>query len=92
MADDPRRGQYSGMADLRPHFTDRTARGTHPGLRMTAVPSPPSLVLDADVRQLLYDGLGRFDMEIRWLAHLDESNVLRALAFLDRTADLPGHR
>jgi hypothetical protein len=59
---------------------------------MTAVPSPPSLVLDADVRQLLYDGLGRFDMEIRWLAHLDESNVLRALAFLDRTADLPGHR
>jgi hypothetical protein len=35
------------------------------------------MLLDTDARQLLSDGLGRFDMEIRWLAHLDDANVLR---------------
>jgi hypothetical protein len=35
------------------------------------------LVLDADTHELLRDGLGMYDMEIRWLAHLDESNMLR---------------
>ena len=37
----------------------------------------PQLVLDSDTIGLLRDGLGFFDMEIRWVAHLDESNVLR---------------
>jgi hypothetical protein len=63
------------MTDLRPHFTDDTE--THPGLRLTAVPGSSSQLVDADTKQLLADGLGRFDMEIRWLAHLDHTNVLR---------------
>ncbi|GAA2708171.1 hypothetical protein Apa02nite_057500 [Actinoplanes palleronii] len=41
------------------------------------MPGSPGLVLDADTRQLLADGLGPFDMDMRWLAHLDETNVLR---------------
>ena len=49
----------------------------YPGLRLTAVPRSSSLIVDADTRLLLSDGLGRFDMEIRWPAHLDETNVLR---------------
>jgi hypothetical protein len=44
---------------------------------MTAVPGQPDLVLDTDAYGLLRAGLGAFDMEIRWLAHIDESNVLR---------------
>jgi hypothetical protein len=63
------------VADLRPRFTADTE--THPGLHLTTVPRTSGLVLDADTRQLLSDGLGRFDMEIRWLAHLDDTNVLR---------------
>jgi hypothetical protein len=65
------------VADLRPRFTEDNAHQAHPGLRLTTVPRSPSMVLDADTRQLLTDGLGRFDMEIRWLAHLDETDVLR---------------
>lgn len=63
------------VADLRPRFTDDTE--THSGVRLSAVPRSPGLVLDTDTRQLLSDGLGWFDMEIRWLAHLDDKNVLR---------------
>ncbi|MET8152418.1 hypothetical protein ACIBSW_18635 [Actinoplanes sp. NPDC049668] len=63
------------MTDRRPHFTDDTK--TLPGLRLTAVPRPCGLVVDADTRQLLRDGLGRFDMEVRWLAQLDDAGVLR---------------
>ncbi len=63
------------MADLRPRFADDTE--THPGLRLTAVPRSSSLMVDADTRLLLHEGLGRFDMEIRWMAQLDEANVLR---------------
>ncbi len=37
----------------------------------------PRLTLDLDTIGLLRDGLGFFDMEIRWVAHLDDSNVLR---------------
>lgn len=65
------------MADLRPLFTDSTARQTSPGLRLTAVSAAPGVILDADTSGILRDGLGRFDMEIRWLAHLDDANVLR---------------
>jgi hypothetical protein len=66
-----------GVPDLRPLFTDRTAEATRPGLRMVAVPSPPRLRLDADTVRLLRAGLGRYDMEMRWLAHLDDAGVLR---------------
>jgi hypothetical protein len=44
---------------------------------MTVVPSSPQLRLDPEAMQLLRDGLGRFDMEVRWLALLDSSDVLR---------------
>jgi hypothetical protein len=44
---------------------------------MTAVRSSPRLGLDPDVVQLLRDGLGRYDMDVRWLPLLDNSNVLR---------------
>lgn len=44
---------------------------------MTLVPVQPTLTLDADALGLLRGGLGTYDMEIRWLAKLDESNVLR---------------
>lgn len=43
---------------------------------MTPVPAQSSLVLDHDALGLLRDGLGRYDMEIRWMAHLDDSNTL----------------
>lgn len=65
------------MPDLRPLFTERTAAKTRPGRLMTGVAAPPRLVLDTDALGLLRDGLGWFDMEIRWLAFLDSSNVLR---------------
>jgi hypothetical protein len=39
--------------------------------------SDPQLALDSDTIDLLRDGLGFFDMEIRWVVHLDESNALR---------------
>ncbi|WP_067499123.1 hypothetical protein [Actinoplanes sp. TFC3] len=63
------------MADLRPRFTDDTE--THPALKLTAAPQPFHLTVDSDTRLLLSDGLGRYDMEIRWLAHLDDAGVLR---------------
>lgn len=63
------------MTDLRPPFTAETA--TSPGLRMTPVATPPRLRLDPDVVALLRAGLGRYDMELRWLAHLDDAGVLR---------------
>jgi len=44
---------------------------------MTHVTEPCRLRLDADAQGLLRDGLGHFDMEVRWLAHLDEADVLR---------------
>lgn len=65
------------MPDLRRLFTDDTAATTHPGLRMAAVPSPPRLRLDPDTMDLLRAGLGRYDMEVRWMAHLDASGRLR---------------
>jgi hypothetical protein len=65
------------VADLRPCFTDSTAQKTSPGLRLTAVYRSPGVALDTDTRDILRDGLGLFDMEIRWLAHLDDSDVLR---------------
>jgi hypothetical protein len=65
------------VPDLRPLFTESTAEGTYRGLQMTGVVAPCGLRLDADTQQLLRDGLGRFDMEIRWLAHLDGADVLR---------------
>ena len=37
----------------------------------------PGLALDPDTIRLLRDGLGFHDMEIRWVAHLDDTNVLR---------------
>jgi hypothetical protein len=37
----------------------------------------PRLTLDRDTIGLLRDGLGFYDMEIRWVAHLDEADVLR---------------
>lgn len=67
-----------GMSpDLRPLFDERTAADVKPGLAMTPVPVQPRLILDQDALGLLRDGLGRYDMEIRWLAKLDESYVLR---------------
>lgn len=65
------------MPDLRRLFTDDTAATTHPGLRMAAVPSSPGLRLDPDTVDLLRGGLGRYDMEVRWIAHLDASGRLR---------------
>jgi hypothetical protein len=65
------------MPDLRPLFTESTAARTYPGLQMTRVTTPCRLRLDADTQRLLREGLGRFDMEIRWLAHLDAAGVLR---------------
>lgn len=44
---------------------------------MTPVRSASALRLDPDTVGLLRAGLGRYDMEIRWLAHLDASDVLR---------------
>ncbi|WP_305784174.1 hypothetical protein [Symbioplanes lichenis] len=39
-------------------------------------PGTCGLLVDADTRQLLRDGLGSYDMEIRWPAHLDDADVL----------------
>jgi hypothetical protein len=63
--------------DLRPLFTGDTAAKVHRGLAMTLAPTQSSLVLDHDALSLLRDGLGGYDMEIRWMAHLDDSNTLR---------------
>ncbi|GAA2396437.1 hypothetical protein [Dactylosporangium salmoneum] len=63
--------------DLRPLFTERSAAQVRPGLAMVPVAEAPRLALDADAAGLLRDGLGTFDMEIRWLAHLDDTATLR---------------
>ena len=36
-----------------------------------------ALPSDSDAISLLRDGLGIYDMEVRWMAHLDEADVLR---------------
>lgn len=38
---------------------------------------PPELVLAAETEEALRIGLGRTDMEVRWMASLDESDTLR---------------
>jgi hypothetical protein len=63
--------------DLRPLFTERSAAKVRPGLDMSGVGAAPGLVLEADAVGLLRDGLGFYDMEIRWVAHLDDVDVLR---------------
>lgn len=64
------------MPDLRPPFDDRNRASIHPGLYLRDCLDVPRLVLDPDAVALLRAGLGRYDMEIRWLAHLDAANVL----------------
>ncbi|MET7419946.1 hypothetical protein [Dactylosporangium sp. NPDC005555] len=63
--------------DLRPLFTERSAAKVHPALALHLTGHVPRLTLDADTVGLLRDGLGFFDMEIRWLAHLNDADVLR---------------
>ena len=65
------------IEDLRPLFTERMAAKVHPAQTLRPVAEKPRLILDADARGLLRDGLGYFDMEIRWMVHLDEAGVLR---------------
>jgi hypothetical protein len=65
------------IEDLRPVFTERSAAQVHPALAMQAVDQKPGLALDLDTIGLLRDGLGFYDMEIRWVAHLDDASVLR---------------
>jgi hypothetical protein len=62
--------------DLRPLFTE-CATNVHPALAMHRLGAIPRLTLDSDTIGLLRDGLGFYDMEIRWVAHLDETDVLR---------------
>jgi hypothetical protein len=68
---------HGGVPDLRSVFTERDAEATRPGLLMTAVGPDPRLQLDPDAVKLLRAGLGRYDMDLRWLAHLDDSGTLR---------------
>lgn len=63
--------------DLRPLFTERSTARVHPGLAMHRLDDVPRLTLDSDAIDLLRDGLGFYDMEIRWLALLDKGDVLR---------------
>ena len=58
-------------------FTERDAAATRPGLLMTSVRRDPRLRLDPDTVTLLRAGLGRCDMELRWLARLDDTGTLR---------------
>ena len=44
---------------------------------MRSIGRVPRLTLDPDTLGLLRDGLGWFDMEIRWIAHLDDTDMLR---------------
>lgn len=44
---------------------------------MRSVDQKPGMALDPDTIGLLRDGLGSYDMEIRWMAHLDDTHVLR---------------
>ncbi|MEV0901115.1 hypothetical protein [Actinoplanes sp. NPDC049802] len=63
--------------DLRPLFDRNAAAKAKPALDLRPVAVQPGIVLDADSVALLRDGLGGYDMEIRWMAHLDGSGVLR---------------
>ncbi|HEV8566651.1 MAG TPA: hypothetical protein VGQ92_06055 [Actinoplanes sp.] len=65
------------VEDLRPLFTARSAAKVHPALAMRSLDRIPTLKLDSDTIGLLRDGLGFYDMEIRWVAHLDAADVLR---------------
>jgi hypothetical protein len=65
------------IEDLRPLFTERSAANVHPALAMLPVDRKPGLTLDLDTIGLLRDGLGFYDMEIRWVAHLDATDMLR---------------
>jgi hypothetical protein len=65
------------VEDLRPLFTARSAAEVHPALAMRPVDRKPGLILDSDTIGLLRDGLGFYDMEIRWAVHLDAADVLR---------------
>lgn len=65
------------IENLRPLFTERSAAKVRPGLAMSPAGTASRLVLDADAVRLLWDGLGFYDMEIRWVAHLDDTGVLR---------------
>jgi hypothetical protein len=65
------------VEDLRPLFTARSAAKVHPALAMRAIDRKLGLTLDLDTIGLLRDGLGFYDMEIRWVVHLDAADVLR---------------
>ncbi|GAA2581656.1 hypothetical protein GCM10010399_09310 [Dactylosporangium fulvum] len=65
------------VEDLRPLFTARSAAKVHPALAMRSIDRKPGLTLDSDTIGLLHDGLGFYDMEIRWVVHLDAADVLR---------------
>jgi hypothetical protein len=65
------------IEDLRPLFTASSAAKVHPALAMRSIDRKPGLTLDSDALGLLRDGLGFYDMEIRWVIHLDATDVLR---------------
>lgn len=65
------------IEDLRPLFTAQSAAKVHPALAMRAIDRNPRLTLDSDTIGLLRDGLGFYDMEIRWVVHLDATDALR---------------
>jgi hypothetical protein len=65
------------VEDLRPLFTARSAARVYPALAMRSLDRTPGLTLDSDTVGLLRDGLGFYDMEIRWVVHLDAADVLR---------------
>ncbi|HWS32282.1 MAG TPA: hypothetical protein VN408_06010 [Actinoplanes sp.] len=65
------------VQDLRPLFTEADAAETQAALALQPVEVDPGLGLDEDTAGLLRDGLGRYDMDIRWMAHLDDAGVLR---------------
>jgi hypothetical protein len=44
---------------------------------MRSLDREPGLSLDSDTIGLLRAGLGCYDMEIRWVVHLDAADVLR---------------
>ncbi|AEV84185.1 hypothetical protein ACWT_3162 [Actinoplanes sp. SE50] len=63
--------------DIRPLFTAPSAARVRPALALHLTGHRPGLILDADTIGLLRDGLGYFDMEIRWMAHLDDADTVR---------------
>jgi hypothetical protein len=58
-------------------FTPDTAARVLPGVAMIAVAEQPDVVLSAEDIDLLRDGLGHVDMQLRWLVHLDDLGVVR---------------